>query len=122
MEAWRLKVEPWTVCRPVVAGSHHLTRNRIRIRRKVENRISMRIKVKSLIRIRIKVKKGDPNLHESFRISKKVITLMRIRKKVMRIRNKLSDADPQQSDTDPHRCRKRWFSFRLTARRAARCA
>jgi hypothetical protein len=23
MEAWRLKIEPWRVCSPVVADSHH---------------------------------------------------------------------------------------------------
>jgi hypothetical protein len=23
VEAWRLKMEPWRVCRPVVADSHH---------------------------------------------------------------------------------------------------
>jgi hypothetical protein len=23
VEAWRLKMEPWMVCRPVVADSHH---------------------------------------------------------------------------------------------------
>jgi hypothetical protein len=23
MEAWRFKMEPWRVCRPVVAESHH---------------------------------------------------------------------------------------------------
>jgi hypothetical protein len=24
VEAWRLKMEPWRVCRPVVANSHHI--------------------------------------------------------------------------------------------------
>ncbi len=32
MEAWRLKMEAWRVCRPVVADSHHLDESRIRIR------------------------------------------------------------------------------------------
>ncbi len=44
----------------------------------------MRIEVKSRIRIRFNVKKGDPDQHQRFRISKKV---MRIRNNVMRIRN-----------------------------------
>ncbi len=45
MEAWRLIMEPWWVCRPVVTFSHQLMRSRIRIRIEVKRRIRIRIKV-----------------------------------------------------------------------------
>jgi hypothetical protein len=53
-EAWRLKMEPWTVHRPVVADSLHLRSCiRIQIHIKVKSWIKIRITVKSSIRIQI---------------------------------------------------------------------
>jgi hypothetical protein len=32
MEAWRLKISPWRVCRPAVANSQHFDEERARLR------------------------------------------------------------------------------------------
>jgi hypothetical protein len=29
MEAWRLKMKPWRVCRPMVADSHHFDEEQV---------------------------------------------------------------------------------------------
>jgi hypothetical protein len=49
-EAWRLKMEPWRVYRPVVADHYDKSRIQIRTRRKVLSCIRIRMKV---MRIRI---------------------------------------------------------------------
>jgi hypothetical protein len=45
MEAWRLKMKPWRVWRPVVADSFHLEEGwfQIRIRKKLKSWIRIRI-------------------------------------------------------------------------------
>jgi hypothetical protein len=48
-------MEPWRVCRPVIANSHHFDESRIRIIIKVKSQIRVGIKMKIEIRIRIKV-------------------------------------------------------------------
>ena len=67
MELWRglaahnggveSQMEPWRVCRPVVADFHHLKRSRIRTR--------IRINVNNRILIRIKAERDpDPHLYQ----------------------------------------------------------
>jgi hypothetical protein len=47
MEARRLKMEPWTVCRQVVADLHHFDdkQDPVRIRIKVKRSVRMRIRM-----------------------------------------------------------------------------
>ncbi len=56
VEEWRLKLEPWRVCRPVVADVLHNDEEQDMDRK---NRILISIKMKMRIRIRIKLKEGS---------------------------------------------------------------
>jgi hypothetical protein len=47
MEAWRLKMEPWRVYRPMVEDSQHFDEEQDRIRIKMKRWIKIRIKLKS---------------------------------------------------------------------------
>jgi hypothetical protein len=58
MEAWRLKMEPWRVCRQVIA---HFDEEQDPDRIEVKSGIRIRIKV--INRIRIEVKRRDPDPH-----------------------------------------------------------
>jgi hypothetical protein len=73
MEAWRLKKDPWRVCRLVVADLHLFDEEQ-----DPEIRIRIKVKIRRIrIRIRTRVKKG-------IRIR---IPVFRIRKTVFRTRN-----------------------------------
>jgi hypothetical protein len=39
MEAWRLKMQTWRVCRPVVADLHHLDEEQVQIRIRIKVKI-----------------------------------------------------------------------------------
>ncbi len=45
LKPWKLKMESWKVCRPVVAALHHFDVSKICIRIKVKSRFWIRIKV-----------------------------------------------------------------------------
>jgi hypothetical protein len=61
MEAMRLKMETWRVCRQVIADSHHLDEEQDPDPDpyEVKSWFHIQINVKSWIRIRIKVKSGS---------------------------------------------------------------
>jgi hypothetical protein len=60
MEAWRLKIEPWRVCSPVVADSHHFDEKQDPDPHYLAKYIRIRIQV-----IRNPAKKPQPNFGQS---------------------------------------------------------